>query len=62
MGVHVRRIGPEDQQAVEDLHREHYWRSNCLLLNPDFYRWQFVQPPDSAAAGGDQSVVAVDEE
>jgi GNAT superfamily N-acetyltransferase len=32
-----------------------------LLLNADFYRWQFESAPDSAAAGGDQSVVAVDE-
>ncbi len=45
-----------------ELHQSHYWRENCLLLNPDFYRWQFSQPPDSAAAGGDQSVVAVDDD
>jgi GNAT superfamily N-acetyltransferase len=60
--VHIRRIRPEDRQAVDDLHREHYWRSNCLVLNPDFYHWQFEEPPDSAALGGDQSVVAVDDD
>jgi len=43
-----------------ELHREHYWRSHCLLLNPDFYRWQFVEPPGSIGEGGDQSIVAVD--
>jgi GNAT superfamily N-acetyltransferase len=60
--VRIRQIQPDDEAAVIDLHRSHYWRDNCLLLNPDFYRWQFAQPPESAAAGGDQSVVAVDDE
>jgi GNAT superfamily N-acetyltransferase len=60
--VNIRQIQPGDEAAVIDLHRNHYWRDNCLLLNPGFYRWQFAQPPDSAAAGGDQSVVAVDSE
>jgi GNAT acetyltransferase-like protein len=60
--VNIRQIKPDDEAAVIELHRKHYWRDNCLLLNPDFYRWQFTQPPDSAAAGGDQSVVAVDDE
>jgi len=57
--IEIRTIQPGDQQAVIDLHYSHYWRSHCLLLNPDFYRWQFVEPPDCAAAGGDQSIVAV---
>jgi GNAT superfamily N-acetyltransferase len=60
--IHVRTIQPGDQQAVMDLHRDHYWRPYCLLLNPDFYRWQFVEPPDSAAAGGDQSIVAASDD
>src|SRR6266498_2656504 len=60
--VNIRQIQPDDEAAVIDLHRNHYWRDNCLLLNPEFYNWQFAQPPDSAAAGGDQSVVAVDNE
>jgi GNAT superfamily N-acetyltransferase len=58
--VNIRPIQPEDEAAVIELHENHYWRENCLLLNPDFYRWQFALPPDSAAAGGDQSVVAVE--
>jgi GNAT superfamily N-acetyltransferase len=57
--LQIRTIQPDDRQAVLDLHRQHYWRSHCLLLNADFYRWQFEQPPESSAAGGDQSVVAV---
>ena len=60
--VHIRQIKPDDEAAVIELHRNHYWRKNCLLLNSNFYHWQFVQPPDSAAAGGDQSVVAADDE
>jgi hypothetical protein len=60
--VNIRQIQPADEPAVINLHRNHYWRGNCLLLNPAFYNWQFAQPPESAAAGGDQSVVAVDEE
>jgi hypothetical protein len=60
--VNIRQIEPDDEAAVIELHRNHYWRENCLLLNPDFYHWQFVEPPNSAAAGGDQSVVAVDDE
>src|SRR6185369_15605669 len=58
--VNISPIQPEDEAAVIELHENHYWRENCLLLNPDFYRWQFALPPDSAAAGGDQSVVAVE--
>jgi GNAT superfamily N-acetyltransferase len=58
----LRTIQPADRCAVMELHREHYWRSHCLLLNPEFYRWQFELPPDQAAAGGDQSLVALDEE
>lgn len=58
--VTIRKIRPEDEPAVTELHRRHYWRSNCLLLNRNFYRWQLLLPPESAAAGGDQSVVAVD--
>jgi hypothetical protein len=57
--IKVRPIRPEDEPAVQELHRRYYWRSHCLLLNADFYRWQFALPPDSAAAGGDQSLVAV---
>ena len=38
----------------------HYWRSHCLLLNRTLYDWQFAAPPDAAAAGGDQSIIAVD--
>lgn len=45
---------------MDELHRRHYWRSHCLLLNPTLYEWQFVEPPDAMAAGGDQSVVAID--
>jgi GNAT superfamily N-acetyltransferase len=59
--VRMRTIQPTDMVAVHDLHWNHYWRSHCLLLNPAFYRWQMEGPPSSAAVGGDQSVVAVDE-
>jgi len=62
MSIRIRTIRPSDQVAVMDLHREHYWRSHCLLLNPDFYRWQFVEPPESLEEGGDQSIVAVDDD
>lgn len=58
----LRTVQPADRCAVMDLHRQHYWRSHCLLLNPEFYRWQFELPPDQAAAGGDQSLVALDDE
>lgn len=58
--VAIRLIEPGDEAAVTELHRKHYWRGNCLLLNRDFYRWQFELAPDSLAAGGDKSVVAVD--
>ncbi len=57
----IRTIQPDDRQAVLDLHRKYYWRSHCLVLNADFYRWQFEAAPDSAAVGGDQSVVAMDD-
>jgi hypothetical protein len=60
--VTIRQIEPGDEAAVIELHRNHYWRENCLLLDRKFYQWQFAEPPDSAAAGGDQSVVAVDQE
>lgn len=52
-GVEVRPIRPDDRAAVDELHRNHYWRSHCLLLNPDFYHWQFGPT--------DRSLVAVDE-
>src|SRR5205809_3953471 len=58
-GIQIRKIQPDDREAVRALHRRHYWRSHCLLLNADFYRWQFAAPPYNAAAGGDQSLVAV---
>jgi len=58
-GVQVRTIRPHDMPGVVALHRDHYWRSHCLLLNPAFYRWQFEEPPPCQAAGGDQSLVAV---
>jgi GNAT superfamily N-acetyltransferase len=57
-GVVVREVAAGDMPAVEELHRRHYWRTNCLLLNRDFYRWQFVEPP--GAGGADRSIVAVD--
>lgn len=60
MTVQIRTIVPEDQQAVRDLHWNHYWRSHCLLLNQDFYDWQFSGSPENVRSGGDQSVVAVD--
>ena len=60
--VHVRNIKPEDRQAVANLHENHYWRSHCLLLNQKFYRWQFVESPDSMEAGGDQSVIAISQD
>lgn len=56
----IRNIKHCDQQAVYDLHYNHYWRSHCLLLNENFYRWQFIEPPESVIAGGDQSIVAFD--
>src|SRR5438128_834576 len=58
-GMRIRTIEPADRVAVRELYRQHYWRSHCLFLNPVFYRWQFEQPPESAALGGDQSVVAI---
>lgn len=54
----IREIHSDDGPAVEELHRLHYWRSNCVLLNRTFYRWQFVEPPE--CGGRDRSVVAVD--
>ena len=57
--IEVRKIQPGDEQAVIDLHYFHYWRTHCLLLNPNFYRWQFIEAPDCASAGGDQSIVAI---
>jgi len=61
MRVQIRTIRSEDQQAVIDLHWNHYWRSHCLILNQDFYKWQFVSYPDPAPEKGDQSIVAVNE-
>lgn len=60
MGIIIRIIQPDDQHAVHTLHYDHYWRPYCLLLNKDFYRWQFIEPPESSIAGGDQSIVAYD--
>lgn len=60
MNIHIRTIQPEDYPSVLNLHWNHYWRSHCLILNQDFYSWQFVENPNSVLAGGDQSIVAVD--
>src|SRR5262245_8471500 len=59
-GIQIRTIQPGDREDVRELHRRHYWRTHCLLLNADFYHWQFEAPPDTVAAGGDQSLVTVD--
>lgn len=61
MNVHIRTIRLEDYPSVRDLHRNHYWRSHCLILNQDFYNWQFIEHPNIVQAGGDQSIVAVGE-
>jgi len=51
----IRTIQSNDMQSVYDLHYEHYWRSHCLLLNQDFYKWQFID-----LNAKDQSIVAVE--
>jgi ribosomal protein S18 acetylase RimI-like enzyme len=55
----IRQVTPADADQVRELHRQHYWRTNCLLLDQKFYDWQFTQAPE--AGGRDHSVVAVDE-
>lgn len=51
----VREVTPADSPKVVALHRAHYWRSHCLLLDAPFYQWQFAD-----YSGRDQSIVAVD--
>ncbi len=60
MGIRVLEVEPEHVALVERLHREHYWRSHCLLLNRAFYDWQFAKAP--GAGGRDRSIVALDDD
>lgn len=59
MQVHVRTIVADDWTGVAELHRQHYWRPYCLLLNRRFYEWQFESLP-RRRGGSDASLVAVD--
>lgn len=58
MGAVVRQVSSADEEQIWELHRRHYWRTNCLLLNRQFYDWQFVDAP--SCGNRDHSIVAVD--
>ncbi len=59
--LRYRLIRPSDRASLAELYREHYWRPQCVLMDPVLYHWQLEQPPESKRKGGDQSIVAVDE-
>lgn len=60
--VTVRTIQMKDRQSFEELHWNNYWRSHCLILNRDFYRWQFMDfQTNNITDENDHSIVAVDD-
>jgi len=61
--VTIREMQSKDRQAFEELHWNDYWRSHCIILNRDFYNWQFMDFSTSKVSGeNDQSIVAVNED